>query len=220
MSMDPYEVDREDAYNEFVSALAEELYDEHRDMAIDEFVTGRLQSYYRLNPMIAKKAIAFLKLSAERVSSDPTASLLYSAISIEVMLKSVILKPIVSGLVHSESVAELISTLLIKQTGVDRFKELIFKILDDNISLPTSAVSYCREGTKVSLWKEREKVQSVRNQIAHQANTCSEQQAELSYLVALEFYRLTEKLIQHLGFYFDSDAEIVAGQQDQGLLFK
>jgi len=219
VSIDRYEAEREEAYDEFVSSLAEELYEEHRDQAIDEFVTERLQSYYHSNPLIATKAVNFLNLSAERTSSDPTASLLYSAISTEVILKSVILKPIVSGLVHSESVAELISTLLVKQTGIDRFKELIFRILEDNISLPGGAAGYCRENSNVSLWKEREKIQALRNNVAHQANTCSEHDAELSYQVAMAFLGLTEKLINSLGFHFDKDCKITGGQADQESLF-
>lgn len=219
MSIDRYEAEREDAYDEFVSSLAEELYEEHRDQAIDEFVIERLQSYYHSNPLIATKAVNFLILSAERTSSDPTASLLYSAISTEVILKSVILKPIVSGLVHSESVAELISTLLVKQAGIDRFKELIFQILEDNINLPGGAASYCREDSKASLWKEREKIQVLRNNIAHQANTCSVQDAELSYQVAMAFFGLTEKLINSLGFHFDSDCKITGGQAGQASFF-
>jgi hypothetical protein len=219
VSIDLYEAEQEAAYAEFASSLAEELYEEHRDQAIEEFVTERLQSYYLSNPLIATKAVNFLFLSAERISSDPTASLLYSAISTEVILKAVILKPIVSGLVHSESVAELISTLLTKQTGIDRFKELIFRILEENINLPNGAAGYCRQGSKASLWKERETVQNLRNNIAHQANTCSEQEAELSYQVALTFYELTRTLIGNLGFYFDSDGKIALGQPEQASLF-
>jgi len=216
---DYYELEQEAAYDEFVSSLADELYEEHRDQAIEEFVTERLQSYYHSNPLIAVKAINFLNLSAERISIDPTASLLYSAISTEVILKSVILKPIVSGLVHSESVAEHISSLLIKQTGIDRFKELIFQILEDYISLPGGAVNYRRQGSNISLWAERAKIQSIRNNIAHQASTCSVQDAELSHQVALAFYELTEKLINSLGFHFDNERKILGGQPNQESFF-
>ncbi len=219
MSIDRYEAEREEAYDEFVSSLAEELYEDHRNQAIDEFVTERLQSYYHSNPLIATKAVNFLILSAERTSSDPTASLLYSAICTEVILKSVILKPLVSGLVHSESVAELISTLLVKQTGIDRFKELIFRILEDNIDLPCGAANYRRENSSTLLWKEREKIQALRNNIAHQANTCSVQDAELSYQVAVAFLELTEKLIKNLGFHFDNDFKIAGGEFGQKSLF-
>ncbi|MNN81219.1 hypothetical protein D3C81_1980230 [compost metagenome] len=120
---------------------------------------------------------------------------------------------------HSESVAELISTLLVKQTGVDRFKDLIFRILEDNIEIPVGAAKYCRENSNTSLWKERETIQALRNKIAHQANTCSVQDAELSYQVAKAFFELTEKLIKNLGFYFDDDFKITDTQRNQELLF-
>ena len=46
------EAQQEAAYDEFVASLAEELYDEHRDQAIEEFITERLQSYYERNSSI------------------------------------------------------------------------------------------------------------------------------------------------------------------------
>ena len=41
------EAQQEAAYDEFVASLAEELYDEHRDQAIEEFITERLLFHCR-----------------------------------------------------------------------------------------------------------------------------------------------------------------------------
>ena len=192
MSMSYEEAQQEAAYDEFVASLAEELYDEHRDQAIEEFITERLQSYYERNSSIAVNALTFLETSKSLLDKDPTASLLYSSISTEVILKAVILKPIVSGLVHSESISELIATVLTKQTGVDRFKDLIFKILEEYVEIKEGAAKYSRPESEMSLWKERELVQKVRNSVAHRAQFCSVADAQLSLAVAHEFYLLTE----------------------------
>jgi len=78
---------QEAAFDEFISSMAEELYEEHRDQAIEEFITERLQSYYERNPSIAINAVTFLKNSKSLEDEDSTSSLLYSSIATEVILK-------------------------------------------------------------------------------------------------------------------------------------
>ncbi len=219
MSMSYEEAQQEAAYDEFITSLTEELYEEHRDQAIEEFITERLRSYYEHNSSIAVNALKFLKISHNLIDGDSTASLLYSSISTEVILKAVILKPIVSGLVHSESISELIATILTKQTSVDRFKDLIFKILEEYVAIDGGAAKYSRPESQMSLWKERETVQKVRNAVAHRAEFCSVADAQLSLAVANEFYSLTEQLIGALGFHFDAGGEIRFGVQGQQSIF-
>ena len=81
MSIDYYEAEREAAYDEFVESLAEELYAEHKDRAIDDFISERLKSYYLKNENIAIPAINFINKSKELVETDPTSSLMYSSIA-------------------------------------------------------------------------------------------------------------------------------------------
>ncbi|MFC6327367.1 hypothetical protein [Alloalcanivorax gelatiniphagus] len=213
------EAEQEAAYAEFVASLAEELYDEHRGQAIEEFITERLKSYYERNPSIAVNALRFLETSKCLLDKEPTASLLYSSISTEVILKTVILKPIVSGLVHSESISELVANVLTKQTGVDRFKDLIFKILEEYVEINEGAAKYSRAESEMSLWKERELVQKTRNAVAHRAEFCSVADAQRSLAVANEFYSLTEQLIAALGFHFDGAGEIRFGDLGQQTFF-
>jgi hypothetical protein len=94
MSIDPWEAQQEAAYERFVDQLAQELYQEHRERAIDEFVSGRLKSYYEEHSDLAIGAIRFLRNAKELVEAQPTASLLLSSAATEVILKSVLLKPI------------------------------------------------------------------------------------------------------------------------------
>jgi hypothetical protein len=216
MSMSNLELQQEASYDDFVTSLAEELYGEN----IEEFINERLQSYYEFNPSIAVNAVKFIGNSEELIGTDPTASLLYSSICTEVIIKAVILKPIVSGLVHSESIAELVATVLTQQTGLNRFKELIFKILDEYIELKDGAAKYIRPGSTISLWKEREKIQNVRNLISHRAACCNVADAQLSLSVAKAFYSITSLLIGSIGFHFDDVGEIKRGAVGQRSFFK
>ena len=209
MSMDWYEAQQEEAYSEFVDSLASELYEEHKEQAIEEFVSERLSSYYRTHADIAKDAVTFLKKAKSLQSSEPTASLLFSSTATEVLLKSVLLKPIVYGLVHTESLAELIATGLVKQTGIDRFKELVFEILDHHIDFEGGINKYCREGSKSPLWSERDVLQKIRNKVLHQAKMCSESDAIQSVEVALAFVNITNALLSNIGFKFSEGGLLV-----------
>lgn len=209
MSIDWYEAEQEQAYSEFVDSLAKELYEEHKERAIEEFVSERLSSYYIEHSHIAEQAILFLKRAKFYRESDPVVSLLFSSTATEVLLKTVLLKPIVYGLVHTESLAELIASGLVKQTGIDRFKELVFGILEHHIEFEEGIHKYCRDGSETPLWKERENIQNVRNAVLHQAKLCTEAESEISYEVAMAFTRLTNILLSSIGFKFTKGGVIV-----------
>jgi hypothetical protein len=208
--MDWYEAEQEQAYSEFVNSLAAELYDEHKEQAIAEFVSERLASYYKKDVHMAEEAIIFLKKAQSLQESEPTASLIFSSTATEVLLKSVLIKPIVYGLVHTESLAELISSGLVKQTGIDRFKELVFGILEHHIEFDSGVRSYCREGASVPLWQERESIQGLRNKVLHQAKTCSKSDAEQSISVTIAFVNLTSLLLSSIGLKFSKGGLLVS----------
>ena len=207
--MDYYEIQEEVAREEFLDALSEELYDEHKDRAINEFVEKRLKSYYLKNTDIAINVIAYIKKSKDFIDVDPTSSLMYSSVATEVILKTLLLKPIVFGLVHTESLAELVSNMLIKQTGIDRFKKLVFEILENHIEFEGGFENYIRDGSNVNLWVERKTIQDLRNEIMHQALFCNKDKAKLSYSIALTFFYLTKLLIENIGFKIESDGKLL-----------
>lgn len=213
MSIDWYEAEQEEAYSAMMESLAEELYPEHKEQAIDEFIDERLKSYYLTNNDIAVNSISFIKRAKELISSDPTASLIFSSIATEVILKSVLLKPVVYGLVHTESLAELISSMLLKQNGIDRFKALVFSILESYIEFEEGIEKFKREGSEINLWNERAEIQTTRNNIMHKAKSCTIEQAKTSFLVAVVFFRLTELLINNIGFKFNEKYIIVENEE-------
>ncbi|MGD1857707.1 MAG: hypothetical protein ACFB2W_26020 [Leptolyngbyaceae cyanobacterium] len=179
MGMELWEIQQE----EVMSAYYEEMYEnELKERAIEEFTAERLSSYYFQHPNILQSSFSILKESKLVAEYSASASLLLSCSSIEVSIKAGILKPIIYGLVHSEMAAEIIAETAIKQTGLDRFRELLAKLVNDIASLDIQ--SFKRNGSTKILWKERQEIQVIRNKIIHKAERCDLPKANFSISVA------------------------------------
>ena len=113
----------EAAYEEAMDAL----YAEHKEQAIEKFTDERLQSYYLANPSVGSPPLMSLNEARMLLPDHPTAAFVFAATAIEVAVKGVLLKPIVYGLVHSDSAAGIITDMVIAHTGFDRFRKLLFK---------------------------------------------------------------------------------------------
>ena len=60
----------------------------------------------------------------------PRAAIVFAATAMELAVKTVLLRPIVYGLVHDESVAEFVTELTTQHTrGIETFKKLLTAIL-------------------------------------------------------------------------------------------
>jgi len=208
MVIDDWEAEQNAAFDEFVESLSKELYAEHAEQAIDEFIKARLRSFYAENTTVAVDATIFLRKAKELISTDPTASLFYSSVATEVFIKSVILKPIIAGLVHSGATAELVTGLMVNQSGMDRFSDLLFTISYEYAGIDLKILK--RRGSHKPLWQERAEVQRIRNRIAHQAKECSEVDAKLSFEIALHIFWVAKELVEGLGFGFDEEKNIVS----------
>lgn len=179
MSIDYWEAQQEAAYEEYM----EELYEsEFRDRAVDEFTEERLRSYYVANPNILVSSLQAFREAKSVLQQSPTGSLLLSSIAIEVGIKSGILKPVVYGFIHSETAADAISDMVIKQSGIDRFRKLLVQLLADlsEVDLAT----FKRSGASSPLWDERSDIQKIRNRIAHRGEQCTSAEAQHAFYVA------------------------------------
>jgi len=209
MGMDLWEYQQDEA----MSAYYEELYEnELKERAIDEFTEERLTSFYFEHPNILKKSFEILNESKLIIEHSPSASLLLSCSSIEVSIKVGILKPIIYGLVHSEMAAEIIADTTIKQTGLDRFRELLAKLINDVASFDIKA--FKRNGSNKTLWSERAEVQKIRNSIAHKAKKCTSKEAHFSIDVAgAVLQELIPNILSALKLKINSLCEVVEKEQ-------
>ena len=122
MSMDWEEARREAYYDE----LVEEILHDHKEEIIEEFQEGRLASYYIANPEIAAPAKRFQRQAEALVDSNSSAALVLAFAAAEYFIKTVFLKPVVSGLVHDEKVAELVASIVVMSRD---FQDRLFEIL-------------------------------------------------------------------------------------------
>ena len=97
------------ARDEAYESLSRELYPEHREQAISEFIAERLRSYYALHPDVTTPGVrAYKEAKALLVGGHFSAALVFASSATEIFLKAALLRPIVYGLVHSEALAQAV----------------------------------------------------------------------------------------------------------------
>ncbi|MDR7307044.1 hypothetical protein [Rhodoferax saidenbachensis] len=197
----PEDIAREEWFAEIHESIAAE--------AISGFTSGRLRSYYVQNPSIARNVFAIYREAKSAVSVSPTAALVLFTAAIEVTLKTTILKPVIYGLVHNESIADLVSDLVVKNNGLDRFKDVLSKILGQYSSLDLE--NYRVDGHEKTVWDEITLVQKARNAASHRADPVTEEMALLAQKVAAVIItELLQGLLNELGLELHKDGQIAA----------
>lgn len=147
------------------------LYEAHKEQAIEEFTEERLKSYYLDHPNIVDGPMWLYNEAQVLCREHPGASLVLAAGSIEVAVKDVILKPVVFGLVHQESLASFITEIAFRRTGLDNYRNLLFRLFAERGGVDLAA--YRRPGASATLWEEVREVGSRRNQVLHRAQRSS-----------------------------------------------
>jgi len=115
----PFEIERDEAICDFI------------DEAIEEFTLERLRSYYLTHTSLALPAFAIYDEAVASLAASKSAALVLCTTAIELGLKVTLLRPVVYGLVHNESVADLVSELVVKQNGFDRFMPLLARVVSE-----------------------------------------------------------------------------------------
>jgi len=187
----------------------DELYREHKEQAIEEFTGERLQSFYLTHPLVAQPPSEALASARRLLDGDTSAAQVFAAVAVEVGLKVALLKPVVHGLVHNESAAEIITDLTLRHTRFDFFHRLLSQILFEHggVDLRT----YTREGIAKSLWEEILEVQKCRDHVLHRAESASLAQAEQAIAVAAAILeRLFPAVVSHLGLHLHDGVRICA----------
>jgi hypothetical protein len=161
---------------------AYEQYLEHSRQAIEEFTAERLVSYYLANPRCAVAARSFVADAVALHDSQPTAALLLSATAIEVAIKDVFLRPIISGLVHSDSAAGLIAEMALRATRFDLLESPFFRLIKDYGGVDFASLR--RPGQTDLLWAETKRTQKKRDQIVHRAQRASPTEAKAAIAIA------------------------------------
>jgi hypothetical protein len=191
----------EKLYEEFGPQWAEEHGLAPPEDAIEEFTAERLQSYYIAHPNLAGPACDSLIYARSLMPSYPKAALVFAVTATELAIKTVLLKPIVFGLVHTEALASFITDLTTKHTGMDRFQTILTEILArfGGVDLKT----YTRADSSKTLWQEIGEIQKARNAVVHRGEAVDDATANLAIAVASTiltgiFPQVLQKLNLHL----------------------
>ena len=191
---------RDAAYDNYMDSL----YEEHKGMAIEEFRAERLQSYFRSHPDVGKDVLAVLNEARSLLRDHIAAALVFASSAIELGMKLLFMKPIVAGLVHPESTADLIAELTISHSGNNRFRDLLFAIAVEHGGVDLSA--HHRGGIAPSLWQEIRDIKVARDRILHQGTAPAV--AEPARAVDVAAYLIEElfpKLVDRLGLHTHKD---------------
>ncbi len=134
-------------------------------------------------------------------------------------IAQVVLRPVVQGLVYSTSTADFISELTLNHVGLDRFRDLLFKILVDHAGIDLA--HFKRKGAPEPLWTEITRLQQLRNRVIHRAEVVEPERAGLSVSVAEAVLgEIFPAVITHLGLHLHEGVRICNGPlcQFEGIL--
>ena len=165
-------------------AAQEEFIEEISRQAIYEFTNERLQSLYVKNPDVMVKAIdLYKKGKALQEIKYYSAAVVFFMSAIENFLKLTLIKPVVYGLVHHETLAGIIvEQTMRQQSNFDSYRDLLKKLFSTLTNENTNEIY--REGASKNLLKECEDLQKLRNTIIHQGDDCEESAAKEAYQIS------------------------------------
>jgi hypothetical protein len=167
---------------QWVRDHADEIFKENYDEAVSGFTSERLNSYYLKHPDLARPARESFLYAQSLMPSFPQAALLFSVTATELAWKTVLLKPFVFGLVHTEGLADFVTELTIKHAGMDNFKKLLTAILTEFGGV--NLIEYKRDGSSRTLWEEIKEIQEARNLLLHKGKNAPDGTADLAISVA------------------------------------
>lgn len=200
------------AWDEAYESMSRELYPEHKEQAIAEFTSERLRSYYVAHPEVLIPAVRVFKESkALLAAGHHAAALTFAASAIELFLKAALLRPVVYGLVHSETLAELVVTAALSQTGFKRYEQLLAKLFLELAGIELKTL-VCSNSSK-PLLEEASKLQDVRNGVIHRGNEVSQLQAQFAIEVATQvFDKVLAEVLANLGLAVKKGGVLAASE--------
>jgi hypothetical protein len=198
-----------DLYSDFARDVLEGR-DDLYGQVIDHFAAERLQSFYVENPTVAKPALLALTEARALVKAHPSAAVVLAVTATEVGLKSTLLKPILHGLVHLDTVAAMIAELVPDQRN-DKFKDVLFTILRECGGVDLR--SHTRPGGTRKLWDEIAEIQRVRNRVVHRADQASPEEARTAVDIAtVVVEQLFPTVVNNLGLHVHAGLAVCGKQ--------
>jgi hypothetical protein len=143
------------------------LYEQFKTQYEDEFIFNKIQKFYENNHEIVKTPIQNLanaKLLFENQYYTP--AFIYAVISIEVGIKSIILKPILYSLTIDDNAGLLLYNQTLKLKSLQYVDKFYYEVLEEFTALNFKTKS--KDNTTKTIWQEWEVIQKLRNKVMHE----------------------------------------------------
>jgi len=210
MSYDEHDAAMDDFYDQ----MSKELYPEHKEQAIDEFIEERMRSYFLKHPEIINAPMECFFHGEECAKFSPSCAVVMYTTANELYLKSVLLKPLLYGMIHNENVATYLAEANAKQSGFDRYKTLLTLLCNQAARVDLSKIDYM---DWKPLWNGLNESQKVRNKIVHLGVMATHREAEIARnLVVAVLTRMVEPVLGRLNLSIDEsklDHAIITNNQ-------
>jgi hypothetical protein len=202
------DAERDAAWDQMWEQMSVELYPEHKEQAIEEFTTERLQSFYLKKPDILIPGIGMYIEARKLEKNHPSASYVFATSAIELFLKSSLLKSVVYGLIHNESLSEIIVETAFNSSGFERYKKLLSGLFSELAGIDINKVKSA--GSDRVLLKQASDVQAKRNKIIHQGIVVDGGDAKFAISVAYGvLHEIINPMLLSIGLWMDKNGTIL-----------
>ncbi len=194
----------EEQWQEVVKGISEE--------ALVQFAEERYRAYFTNNAKMHLPVLDILS-EAENLFENQhfSASLVFSFIAVENILRELILRPLIWGTFIDEEVAGIMTNSLLNNR-LDQMSKFIFHFLDGSIGVDLRTTRRPKESTP--LWQEIEEFKSLRNRIVHSGVKCDNESAMRALGVAKFLYEKTFlTILRTADFEIDSSNTIVVRKE-------
>lgn len=176
--------------------------------AIAQFTEKRYIAYFKSNAEMHLPVLDILS-EAEKLfeSQHFSASLVFSFIAVENILRELVLRPLVFGTFIYEEIANIMTNSLL-DNQLARMSKLIFLFLDRSTGVDLRTTT--RPNESMPLWQEIEEFRLLRNHIVHSEVKCDDKSAMRALKVTKFLYEKTFLIIlSNADFEIDSSNRIV-----------
>jgi hypothetical protein len=152
-------------------ALREEgmaaLYEDFKIQHEQEFIFNSIEKFYENNRDIVKVPLQNLS-EAKRLFENKyyTSAFIHAAISIEVGIKSVVLKPILYSLAFDSGAGNLLYEQTFKRKSLKVIDSFYYDVLEGITGLDFNTKT--RNANKPTIWNEWKNIQTRRNKVMHE----------------------------------------------------
>jgi hypothetical protein len=204
MSYDAHDAAMDDMYER----ISDELYPEHKSQAIGEFTADRLRSFYVDNPGVMRPAVDAL-LEAQRLQDNghAAAAVVFAVSCTELLLKAAILTPVMHGLVHIESLADVVVENTLSGPGYARYAKLLARLFTEFVGIDIHSLR--RPESTATLLAECDAQRGLRNRIVHSGAVATEEQASAGVAIATAvFNQVVNPMLHQLGLTVEEAGQI------------